>query len=109
MGRYKTLVIGDVATCLPFGAMGVDSVIVEETLDLVKRVNELIETGNYAAIFIGEPYMEKLFEIVEKARYEPLPSVIPIPTIAGSMGLGKSAIRETMKRAAGMDVMGDEE
>jgi V/A-type H+/Na+-transporting ATPase subunit F len=108
MGKYKTLVIGDSATCLPFGAMGVDSVVVEETPNLIERVNELIKSGEYAAVFIGEPFMERLNEIVESARYEPLPSIIPIPTIAGSKGFGKRAIRETMKRAAGMDVMGDE-
>ncbi len=108
MANYKTAVIGDIATCLPFRAMGVKAIIAEEADNLSGEVEKLVKSGEFGAIFIAEALSEELSEIIEAARYETLPSIILIPTVTGSLGKGKGAIRETMKRAAGRDIMGED-
>lgn len=108
MAIYKTAVVGDISTCLPFRAMGVEAVVAEETDDLPEAVRKLIESGGYGAIFVTEALAEKLSEAIESARYLPLPSIILIPTVTGSLGKGKRAVRETLKKAAGVDIMGEE-
>ncbi len=108
MATYKTAVVGDTATCLPFRAMGVTAIIVEETEDLSAAVRELVKSGEYGAIFVTEEISEKIQDVIEEARYKTLPSMILIPTVQGSMGKGRGAVRETMKRAAGRDIMGEE-
>ncbi|MCK5832108.1 V-type ATP synthase subunit F [bacterium] len=107
MATYKTAIIGDIATTLPFKAMGLDTIIDDGQVDLTEAFNKLVNTREYGAIFITEESAEKITESIEKVRYEPLPSVILIPTVRGSLGKGKNAVRETMKRAAGRDIMGD--
>jgi len=108
MTTYKTAVVGDIATCLPFRAMGVKAIIAGETDDLPKVVTELIQSGEFGAIFVTEALADELAEIIDDARYNTLPSIILIPTVTGSMGKGRNAVRETMKRAAGRDIMGEE-
>lgn len=108
MATYKTAVVGDIATCLPFRAMGVTAIIVEETKDLSAAVRELVKSGEYGAIFVAEEISEEIQDVIEEARYKTLPSMILIPTVQGSMGKGKGAVRETMKRAAGRDIMREE-
>jgi len=107
MTTYKTAVVGDISTCLPFRAMGVHALIAEETENLDEELHRLINSGEYGVIFVTEPLAEQLEETIETARYEPLPSIILIPTVQGSLGLGKNSTRETMKKAAGRDIMGE--
>ncbi len=106
MATYKTAVIGDIATTLPFKAMGLDTVVDNDETDLAEAFDKLTESGEYGAIFITEESAERIADRIEAVRYEPLPSVILIPTVRGSLGKGKNAVRETMKRAAGRDIMG---
>jgi len=108
MAIYKTAVVGDISTCLPFRAMGVEAIVADETDNLSEAVGRLIESGEYGAIFVTEALVERLSEVIESARYLPLPSIILIPTVTGSLGKGKHAIRETLKKAAGADIMGEE-
>ena len=108
MATYKSAVIGDMATTLPFRAMGIETVVAEETEDIAKAFTELAKSGKFGAIFVTEPVAEVIAAQIEGVRYLPLPSVILIPTVEGSLGKGKNAIRETMKRAAGRDIMGGE-
>jgi V/A-type H+-transporting ATPase subunit F len=106
MAKYKTAVIGDLATTLPFRAMGIEAIVAEETEDLAIQFNKIAKSGEFGAIFITEEIADNIAEEIEKVRYLPLPSVILIPTVKGSSGKGKNAISETMKRAAGRDIMG---
>ena len=109
MAKYKTAVFGDLATCLPFRAMGVDAVVAGETEDPEAALRRMVDSGEYGAIFITEALADRLGEAIEEARYRALPSIILIPTVTGSKGEGKRAIRETMKRAAGRDIMAEDE
>ncbi len=108
MATYKTAVVGDIATCLPFRAMGVTAIVAEETEDLNSAVRELVKSGEYGAIFVTEAISDKIETVIDEARYGTLPSIILIPTVQGSLGKGRNAVRETMKRAAGRDIMGEE-
>lgn len=108
MATYKTAVVGDIATCLPFRAMGVTAIVAEETEDLSGAVRELVKSGEYGAIFVTEAVSDSISDVIDETRYATLPSIILIPTVQGSMGKGRGAVRETMKRAAGRDIMGEE-
>jgi V/A-type H+-transporting ATPase subunit F len=108
MATYKTAVVGDIATCLPFRAMGVTAIIAEETENLASALRELVKSGEYGAIFVTEAISGSIAEVIDETRYGTLPSIILIPTVQGSLGKGRNAVRETMKRAAGRDIMGEE-
>ncbi|HHS49660.1 MAG TPA: V-type ATP synthase subunit F [candidate division Zixibacteria bacterium] len=107
MATYKTAVIGDLATTLPFKAMGLTTIIDDGDADIGAQFDGLVKSGEFGAIFITEESADKIAEQIEAVRYNPLPSVILIPTVRGSLGKGKNAVRETMKRAAGRDIMGE--
>jgi len=109
MATYKTAVVGDISLCLPLQALGIDALITDNNTEIESELMSMIDSGEYGAIFIAESLAERLSEIIESVRYEPLPSIILIPDVTGSRGLGRSAIRETMKRAAGRDIMGEGE
>ena len=69
----------------------------------------LIKSRKYAIIFLTENLDQILDEEISRVEYEDLPSIILLPEITGSRGLGLRFLRDTMKKAAGRDVMEETE
>ena len=111
MSSFKLAMMGDPLSSKLFSALGIDTYecnnIESELMEMRKTLSKWIKSGEYGAIFITEILAEPLDEIIDQATYEYLPSIILIPEIQGSRGLAEAIVRETLKKAAGRDIMGD--
>ena len=105
---YRVGVIGDRDSIIGFRAIGMS---VYDTNDAAQAGEYLwqIVRENYAVVFITERMAEDNMELIRELRSQKLPAVIPIPSIAGSTGLGMKQVRESVRKAVGMDLFADSE
>jgi len=93
--------VGDYESVLPFQAVGVEPYtpvddMRELLMDLVRK--------NYAVIFIVDALYEQHGEMFEEFNESHKVSIIPIPGLKGSTGVGIKLIRNSVERAVGMDI-----
>ena len=113
MSSYKMAMMGDPMSVTVFRVLGIDTHEIEsmdtEKISIAgKLLQKWIKSGEYGAIFVTEVLLEHFDEIIESVAYDFLPSIILIPEISGSKGLAESIVRETLKKAAGRDIMAEE-
>lgn len=105
---YKIGVIGDRDSVIGFKAIGM-SVFDTELADQAAEYLRQMVRENYAVIFITEKLAEENLDLLRELRSQKLPSVIPIPSITGSTGIGMKQVRESVRKAVGMDIFGSED
>ncbi|MBN2543197.1 V-type ATP synthase subunit F [bacterium] len=109
MEQHRVAFIGDIQSTLPFTSVGIDIFPVRTDDEALSTFAEIVKKGIYAVIFITENLDRVLDDEINKIEYEALPSIILLPQITGSKGLGLRFLRDTMKKAAGRDIMDEEE
>jgi V/A-type H+/Na+-transporting ATPase subunit F len=108
-GVYKIAVIGDTDSIIGFRALG--AAVMEAATpgaagDLLRQA---VDEG-FAVIFITEPCFSANQDYIRSLRSRKLPAVIPIPSMAGVTGIGMAQVRDAVRKAVGMDILGlDEE
>lgn len=105
---YRIGVIGDRDSVIGFRAIGMsvfDTDLPEEAAGYLRQ----LVRENYAVIFITEKLAEENLELLRDLRSQKLPAVIPIPSITGSTGIGMKQVRESVRKAVGMDLFGSED
>jgi len=106
MDMHKIAFIGDEPSCLPFASIGIEVFPVTEN-DAKEKFREIVNSSEYDIIFISEPLYTLLENEIKKIAKNPLPSVVLLPALSGSIGLAMTILRETMKKAAGVDLMSE--
>ena len=104
----KIAVIGDKDAVLAFKAVGVevyDATTAEQAASLVKKLSQ----GQYAVILIAENLAELIPEVLARAKTQPYPAVVPIPTTANSSGFGLQGIKSDVEKAIGVDIIFNKE
>lgn len=105
---YKVGVIGDRDSIIGFRALGMsvhDAATPAEAETLLRELSD----EQFAVIFITEQLAENNLPLLRELRSRKLPAVIPIPSIAGTTGLGMFQVRESVKKAVGMDIFAQDE
>ncbi len=100
----KIAVIGDKDSVLAFKSVGVevyDATTPEQAQRLIKKLSQ----GDYAVLFVAENLAEQIPEVLAKAKTEPYPALIPIPTTAVSSGFGMQGIKSDVEKAIGVDII----
>ncbi len=105
---YKVAVVGDKDSVMGFLALGIDIFPVYDGDEIKKIIYKLVEE-EYAIIYITEQASILVKEAIDKYKDRELPAIIVIPGIQGSMGIGMNEVRESAKRATGMDLLIDED
>jgi len=100
----KAAVVGDADTVLLFRSAGFDGWVMDNTAEDEKRFARLLKE-DYALIFIVETLAEKWASLLDKVRSQAFPMVVLIPGPGGSQGKAVERMRETVKRAVGVDIM----
>ena len=100
----KVGVIGDKDSVMGFLALGIDTFTAYEPEEIKKTIHRLIEE-DYAIIYITEQASLLAKDYIARFKDEPLPAIIVILGIGGSLGLGMNEIRESSKRAIGVDIL----
>lgn len=100
--------IGDRDSIMGFKALGVATYPVETTQQATQAIREAIRQ-QYRIVFITEQVMPDRSEIESLLGSRAYPVITPIPSNRGSLGLGMSRLRDLIIRAAGADILGEEE
>ena len=104
----KIAVIGDKDAVLAFKAVGVevfDATTAEQAAGLLRRLSQ----GQYAVVLIAENLAEQIPEVLARAKTQPYPAVVPIPTTAVSSGFGLAGIKSDVEKAIGVDIIFNKE
>lgn len=94
-------VVGDYESALPFQAAGIETFMPVD--DLRELLMDLVRKG-YAVVFIVDNLYEKHGKTIEEINELHKGSIIPIPGLKGSTGIGVNLIRSSVERAVGMDI-----
>ncbi|AUG56227.1 V-type ATP synthase subunit F [Acetivibrio saccincola] len=101
---YKIGVIGDKDSILGFKAVGI-SVFPVSTPEKAQEVLEKIADDQYAIVYITEQLAEKIVSTIDEYSERRFPAIIPIPSNAGSLGIGLQGIKKSVERAVGADIL----
>lgn len=101
---YKIACIGDRDSVMGFMAIGFSVFDVENTEQAAETLKKLA-SQDYAVIFIIESMAREMTDIIAKYRSQPLPAIIAIPGKDGSSGWGMDAIKKSVERAVGADII----
>lgn len=100
----KVAVVGDYDSIVGFNALGMEIFAVEDPIQASVRLDKLAE-NQYAIIFITEPLAAKIPGKIEEYRIKSLPAIVPIPSIRGNLGLGMTELKESVRKAVGIDIL----
>lgn len=103
---YKIAAMGDRDSIYGFASIGLD-VFPEDKMDSpALTLHRLVDSG-YAVIYITEALAEKLEPELELYKDKQLPVIVPIPGITGNKGMGMKAIKKSVEKAVGSDILAD--
>ena len=100
----KMGVVGDKDSIMGFLALGINTFPAYEPDEIKKTILRLVDE-DYAIIYITEQASILANDFIARYKDNTLPAIIVIPGIQGSMGLGMNEIRESSKRAIGIDIL----
>ncbi len=103
---YKVAVLGDKNSVYGFSALGLDIFYAHnraEALEAFKKVT----SGNHAVVYVTEYVAELISEEIEKYSYLPSPAFILIPGVKGNTGKGMDAVKKSVEKAVGSDIISD--
>ncbi len=103
---YKVAVLGDKNSVYGFSALGLDIFYAHnraEALEAFKKVT----SGNHAVVYVTEYVAELISEEIEKYNYLPSPAFILIPGVKGNTGKGMDAVKKSVEKAVGSDIISD--
>jgi len=105
-GKKNMAAVGSYDTVLPFQAVGVRPFPAENAEEVESVVSRLARE-DYGVIFVEERQFIEQAELIDKLVQEYAASIIPIPGIRGSIGVGLNAVRTSVERAVGMDIFAE--
>lgn len=100
---YQVGVIGDRDSIIGFKALGMTVMEAQTAEDAQKLIQFMVEQ-DFSVIYITEALAEGNLELIKDLRARRLPAIIPIPSITGSTGLGMRQVRESVRKAVGIDI-----
>ncbi len=100
----KIAVLGDYDSIYGFAALGLSTFPVDENTDAAKTLRTLVNSG-YGIIYITEELSAKLSKQISKYNEEMLPAIIQIPGVKGNTGDGVMAVRRSVEKAVGSDIL----
>ena len=101
---YRAAVIGDKDSVYGFSALGLDVTVVEDNSCASKAFKKISE-ADYAVIYITEPLAAELSQEIEALSLQQTPAVILIPAACGNTGEGMAAVKRSVEKAVGSDIV----
>lgn len=108
MTNKRICIMGDFDSISAFKVLGLDTYPVSDKENAEDTLKQLI-VREYSVIFITENYASELSHILDKYRTEPLPAIIPVPSVAGSTGFGIGYVKKAVEQAVGSDIIFNED
>lgn len=104
---YEIAVIGDLASVIAFRGLGFTVVTVDEGEEAQQELYRLIDSKNYAIIYITEPMAQASASILERYQDQVLPAIIPIPAAYNVGAYARTNLQRSVLRAVGFDVLAE--
>lgn len=101
---YRAAVIGDRDSIYGFAALGLDVNIIEHGEDPAPVFKKLCE-GEYAVIYVTEALATELAPRIEHYQEQKTPAIILIPGVTGNTGEGINAVKKSVEKAVGSDII----
>lgn len=101
---YDIAVMGDKDSIAGFGALGFNTYFTDDE-NSAKSIFKQLTGGDTAVIYITEKTAAMISEEIEKYEESSVPAVILIPGVSGNTGEGMKAVRESVEKAVGSDII----
>lgn len=100
----KVAVIGDADSVLGFRGIGLHVITTDDAEYALNQIKEL-NKANYQVIFVTEYLASQNKEIIDRYAEQFEPAIILIPSSKGGENYALSHLRESVKKAVGMDFL----
>lgn len=101
---YKIAVMGDRDSIYGFAAVGLEPFPITDPEEAAAKLRSLADS-DYAVIYITEALADKIQREIDRYAEKELPAIIPIPGISGNTGKGLMAVKRSVERAVGSDII----
>jgi V/A-type H+-transporting ATPase subunit F len=105
MQTSRLAVVGEGATVVAFEGLGIASFPVRTAEEASETVSRLIRRKEHAVIFVTEDIGKDIPDVIDQASREYAPSVVLVPSSAGSQQIGLRKLSDVLKRALGADIL----
>lgn len=105
MSTLGVAAIGDLGSIIGFQAMQFELLPVQNPEDGPRQLQEAIESGRYAVLYVSERLAEQAADLIEEARQRALPALVVLPQSKASAGKGLEALRRAAQKAIGFDIL----
>jgi V/A-type H+-transporting ATPase subunit F len=105
MSNSQLAVVGERATIVAFEGLGIAAFPVESIEEARTTVSRLIRKKEHAVIFVTEDIGKDLTDVIAESAREYVPSVVLVPSSAGSQQIGLKKLSRVLKRALGTDIL----
>jgi V/A-type H+-transporting ATPase subunit F len=102
---YRVGVIGDRDSVMGFRALGLYVMVAEDRESILRHLEAVLDDG-FAVVYITEHAAVLVPEELEAARTRKIPAFVPIPSTRGTLGIGMAQVKDTVKKAVGVDILG---
>ena len=104
---YKIAVIGDRESVLGFKALGLEVHFANEAA-VARHILHQMDKEAYAVIYITEQLAADMKPDIDAYKDAPMPAIILFPGKSGSLGIGMRGVHESVERAIGADILGED-
>ena len=101
----RVAVIGDRDSVMGFRSLGMEALEAVSRSDILEKLSRVC-SGAYGVVFITEHAASLVLDELENLRARRLPAVVPIPSTQGTLGIGMEQVKESVKKAVGVDILG---
>jgi V/A-type H+-transporting ATPase subunit F len=105
MPSSQLAVVGERATVVAFEGLGIAAFPVRSVDEARKTVSALIRKKEHAVIFVTEDIGKDIPDVIAESAREYAPSVVLVPSSAGSQQIGLRKLSRVLKRALGTDIL----
>lgn len=102
---YKIAVMGDRDSIYGFAAVGLIPFPITNKEEASRKMQELVDSGEYAVIYITEALAEELDKEIKYYSHRKMPSIILIPGVYGNTGKGILQVKRSVEQAVGSDII----
>jgi len=104
---YKIAVIGDRESVLGFKALGLEVYFAGDAQEAKTMLHHLAKE-DYAVIYLTEQLAAEMKYDIDRYKDDTTPAVILFPGKSGSLGLGMEGVHQSVERAVGADILGED-
>ncbi len=102
---HRVAVIGDRDSVMGFRALGMESMEAVSRAEIVACLRRAV-AEEFAVVFITEHAAALVMDEIDAMRPLRLPAVVPVPSTQGILGIGMEQVKDTVKKAVGVDILG---